>query len=400
MCLTEIYLPKRKAPVDANARSRFSNANERLDKMASDEFFKEQQEHSLIKALIVQKYFWAWASVMLGKAQADRICYIDLFAGPGRYQDGAKSTPLLVLEAAIQDKNPKMRNSLVTVFNDKDEGNVQSLQSAISELPGIATLKYQPQVMNNEVGTEIVEHFESIRMVPTLFFVDPFGYKGLSLRLVNAVLKNWGSDCIFFFNYNRVNMGVGNDAVLEHMEALFGRTVISILRPKLAGLSAAERELAVVDGVSQALVAMGGKFVLPFRFRDARGSRTSHYLIFVSKHVLGYTIMKGIMAGESSSHIQGVPSFEFSPATEAQPFLFELARPLDDLSPMLLEHFFGRTLSTKEIFDQHHVGRPYVMANYKAVLSELEKAGKVNCEPRAADRRMSKGKRSLATQSA
>ena len=363
--------------------------------MASNEFFKEQQEHSLIKALIVQKYFWSWASIMLGRARADRICYIDLFAGPGRYHDGAKSTPLLVLESAIQDKNPRMRECLVTVFNDKDEANVRSLQLAISELPGIATLKYQPQVMNNEVGTEIVEHFESIRLVPTLFFVDPFGYRGLSLRLVNAVLKNWGSDCIFFFNYNRINMGVGNDAVLEHMEALFGPTVIPILRPKLAGLSAADRELAVVDAVSQALMGMGGKFVLPFRFRDARGSRTSHYLIFVSKHVLGYTIMKGIMGIQSSSHIQGVPSFEFSPATKAQPFLFELARPLDDLGPMLLEHFFGRTLTTKEIFDQHHVGRPYVLSNYKMVLSELEKAGKVICEPRAADRRMLKGKPSF-----
>jgi three-Cys-motif partner protein len=363
--------------------------------MASNEFFKEQQEHSLIKALIVQKYFWSWASIMLGKARADRICYIDLFAGPGRYHNGAKSTPLLVLESAIQDKNPRMRESLVTVFNDKDEANVKPLQLAISQIPGINTLKYQPQVMNNEVGTEIVAHFESVRMVPTLFFVDPFGYKGLSLRLVNAVLKNWGSDCIFFFNYNRINMGVGNDAVLEHMEALFGPTVISILRPKLTGLSPADRELAVVDAVSQALVAMGGKFVLPFRFRDGHGNRTSHYLIFVSKHVLGYTIMKGIMGGESSSHAQGVPSFEFSPATRAQPLLFELARPLDDLGPLLLEHFFGRTLTTKEIFDQHHVGRPYILANYKAVLYDLEKAGKVTCEPSAAERRKIKGKPSF-----
>ena len=80
----------------------------------------------------------SWANVMLAKAQTDRICYIDLFAGPGRYHDGAKSTPLLVLETVIQDKNPRMRDRLVTVFNDKDEANVRSLQKAISELPGIA----------------------------------------------------------------------------------------------------------------------------------------------------------------------------------------------------------------------------------------------------------------------
>ena len=53
-------------------------------------------------------------------------------------------------------------------------------------------------------------------------FVDPWGYKGLSLRLINSVLKDWACECIFFFNYNRINMGLGNDAVKEHMDALFG----------------------------------------------------------------------------------------------------------------------------------------------------------------------------------
>src|SRR5207248_10024637 len=41
----------------------------------------------------------------------------------------------------------------------------------------------------------------------TFLFVDPFGYKGLSLQLVNSVIKDWGCDCVFFFNYNRISMG-------------------------------------------------------------------------------------------------------------------------------------------------------------------------------------------------
>ena len=52
--------------------------------------------------------------------------------------------------------------------------------------------------------------------------MDPWGYKGLSLRLINSVLRNWGSDCIIFFNYNRINMGLNNEFVREHMDALFG----------------------------------------------------------------------------------------------------------------------------------------------------------------------------------
>ena len=44
--------------------------------MSKGEFFQAQQEHSFIKALIVKKYFWSWANVMLAKAKTDRICYI------------------------------------------------------------------------------------------------------------------------------------------------------------------------------------------------------------------------------------------------------------------------------------------------------------------------------------
>ena len=41
---------------------------------------------------------------------------------------------------------------------------------------------------------------------------------------------------------------------------------------------------------------------------------------------------------------QGVASFEYSPASEAQPLLFELARPLDDLEVMMLDTFAGRSM--------------------------------------------------------
>jgi three-Cys-motif partner protein len=66
-------------------------------------FFDESTEQSRIKATIVRDYFWAWAQVMVPtvKKQKGRIAYIDLFAGPGRYKDGTKSTPLLVLERGL-----------------------------------------------------------------------------------------------------------------------------------------------------------------------------------------------------------------------------------------------------------------------------------------------------------
>jgi three-Cys-motif partner protein len=356
--------------------------------MTTDRFFEESKEQSAVKTAIVSKYFWSWARVIMPQAERGsekKIAYLDLFAGPGRYKDGTKSTPLLILEKAIEDE--KMSQMLVTMFNDKDDSNAQDLQSAIDQLPGIKKLKHPPVVMNSEVGSEMVKLFSSIHLVPTLFFVDPWGYKGLSLQLVNAVLKDWGCDCIFFFNYNRINMGLSNPMVREHMAALFGARRAEVLGGELEGLSPDDRETCIVEELCQALGAKQGRFVLPFSFKNDAGTRTSHHLIFVSKHVRGYSIMKDIMWKESSSYNQGVATFRYSPADKRFPLLFELQRPLDELEGILLEAFAGKTRTMREIFEHHHVGRPFVSANYKETLKQMESKGMIQCVPDAATRR-------------
>src|SRR5438045_1558773 len=119
--------------------------------MNTESFFDETKEQSQVKATIVSKYFWAWAKVIMptAKRRSAKIAYIDLFAGPGRYRDGTKSTPLLVLEKAIRDAD--MRRMLVTIFNDKDPQTATSLEEAIRGLPAIDTLTYHPKVYHGEV---------------------------------------------------------------------------------------------------------------------------------------------------------------------------------------------------------------------------------------------------------
>ena len=360
----------------------------------ADSFFAESREQSVVKATIVSKYYSAWANVVMRRSRSGRIAYIDIFAGPGRYDDGTKSTPLLVLEQAIA--NAEMRTALVAIFNDANEGHCQSLEKAVNELPGVDKLKNRPAVHNYVVGSELVASFGSLRDVPTLFFIDPWGYKGLSLRLINSVLRNWGSDCIFFFNYNRINMGLTNPAVKEHLDALFGAARAEALRAKLENLSPEERELTIVEELARALQEMGGTYVLPFRFKNADGSRTSHHLVFVSKNVTGYSIMKEIMAAESTSADQGVPSLEYNPADARFPLLFELTRPLDELEGMLLGDFAGQTLTTRQVFDEHHVGKRYIKKNYQEALRRLEAKGKIVTDPPAEKRPKRKGEVTFA----
>ena len=358
--------------------------------MSTGAFFDDQKEQSFVKSAIVSKYFWAWAKVITSVQNKydkpdKRIAYIDLFAGPGRYEDNTKSTPLLVLEKAIDE--PEMAKRLVTFFNDQNQKNVQSLEKEIKELPGIEKLKHKPVVENTEIDSAIADQFKKMNLVPTLLFVDPWGYKGLSLNLIDSVLKNWGCDCIFFFNYNRINMGLNNEVVREHMNALFGKQRANELRLKLSSLSPHERELTIVEELGQAFQTMGYKFVLPFRFRNDQGTRTSHHLIFISKDFVGYNIMKGIMANASSSSTQGVASFEYNPPDKRMSLLFELTRPIDDLAEMLLNEFSGQSLTLDDFYKSHSVNKPYTERNYKDVLLQLEADNKIKTYPPASDRR-------------
>ena len=168
-------------------------------------------------------------------------------------------------------------------------------------------------------------------------------------------------------------MGLNNDKVEAHMNALFGNNRCDILREKIKSKGKNERELIIIEELCQALKTYGSRYVLPFRFKDSKGRKTSHHLIFVSKNPKGYGIMKDIMAKESTNSNQGVPSFAYDPADflPEQTLLFKLSRPLDDLKDRLLEKFSGRTLSMIRIYEEDNIDTPYIKKNYKDALVYL-----------------------------
>ena len=345
--------------------------------MATAKFFDERTDQSEVKARIVQKYFYAWAQVIMPSAERNgkRIAYIDLYAGPGRYKDGAASTPLLVLQNAIE--HPKMSQMLVALFNDADTCKTATLQDEIKKLPGIEKLKHEPVVSCGEIDEDAERYFSESNLVPSFSFIDPFGYKGLSLKIIKGVIKDWGCDCVFFFNYNRINAGISNQIVAGHIEALFGKDRADQLRSRLPALSPVLREALILEELAAEIKSLGGTYVLPFTFKNSNATRTTHKLVFVSKSFKGYSIMKDIMAKESSTDDQGVPSLTYSPADASMPLLFSLQRPLDELKETLPRDFKGKELSVDQIYEQHSVNKPYVLKNYKEILVQLENEGKI-----------------------
>jgi three-Cys-motif partner protein len=385
--------------------------------MSTKNFYDEATESSKVKIAIVEKYFKAWAKIILGSQEKNevsdkKLAYIDLFAGPGSYKDGTISTPLLILKDAIADE--RLQKRLVTKFNDINKEYIDELEQAASKIPDIDKLEYPPIFSNREIGEKIVEEFKTTRFMPTLSFIDPWGYKGLSLDLILVTVRDWGCDCILFFNYNRIATAINNGLVKEHIDSLFGQEGAKKLQEELnLDDNSGEKELKLIEYFCNVVKESGRKeeikYVLPFRFKSERAERTSHYLIFISKSIIGYKIMKEIMYKSSSEQDQGIGSFEFAKphqgidsfeyivATSQQPFLFGFKRDIQKLSEDFLTCFADKTLKVeqiiKEAYGKYYVDTPYIQKSYREVLKLLESKQKVQTDPPANKRRkINKGK--------
>ena len=350
------------------------------------EFFKKLREGSRVKQRIVTEYFVAYNRVMARDPRM-KIGYADLFAGPGIYRssDGIshKSIPVVVCETVIREE--LFRKKVHLWFNDGDPGNYAQLKGTIDAIPGVETLQYKPTIGNSIVDSRWIGKLSKLT-VPTLVFLDPCGYKGLSLKLVASVLGGFGNDCIFFFNYSRINMKLDLEIMNASVDEFFEPERAKVLRSKIKDQSASGREEIILAAVKSSITDARA-IPLVFGFKSDRGRR-SHHLVYASKNRRAAEMMKNILRSASSEVTEGVGSGEHDPrASEAAPSLFGGLYEVED---RLLSRFRGRELEFGTILEEEAQTR-YPESNYRDALLKLEREGRVIVDPPAETRRFQAG---------
>lgn len=350
--------------------------------MSEKMLFDEQTPSMLLKAEIVTQYFTSWAQIA-SKRQGfgKKIAYLDLCAGSGKYQDGGHARPLLILERA--EENLYVRQSLVTLFNEFERRKARILEAEIAQLSRRLRLRYQPVISAYKASGDLLPLLEEVRAVPTLYVLDPWGYRGLSLALLEQALSESGSACIFFFNYNRIARSMNFELVEESLKLLFGEERAQDLRTSLESLERpGVRRQKIVEEISQASGRVGERFVLPFACKSERGSRIVQHVVLVSKDEQNYEIMKTLMAKMSTRKEEDIATFTYSPVEERKEYrqqsLFPESETLEDLKREILFRFAGQARTCKQVFRAHNVGTPFVEKNYRQAMSELEAEGKIS----------------------
>lgn len=353
--------------------------------MSTDGYWDDLEAHSEAKIAIVNKFFAAWAAIICGAMSQGYAVYLDLYAGKGTYNDGTPSTPIRVIQHVIG--NPTLAKKMRLVFNEANSDFVKALREAVAGIDGIESLVYSPEIYDYDVAEDGLELVHMYRNIPKMAFVDPWGYRGITRELLRALIVDWGSDCILFFNYRRVRAAIGNPKVEEHMLALFGENRLIELRSHIRSASPRDAEAILLAALCDSLRELGAQYTLPFTFRSAKDTQTTHHLVFMTKNFKGYEVMKEVMSKESSQQSQGVGSFRYCEADELQPVLFEYTRPLDELPGLLLRKFPGQTLTMSDVYMHHNVGTAFLKKHYKEALKTLEKDGRITVNPPLTERK-------------
>ena len=343
-------------------------------------FFKKKRKTSEIKSEVLNEYFKAWAAILL-KGQKYRkiktLLYVDLFSGPGLYDDESPSTPIKILNSINQSKGLYIDfdKSVKTFFNDKSEKLANDLKKNIENLPYYNEITHKPIIANEPASQKMLEkQLQSSN--PSLTFIDPLGYNYTQKMLLYSV-KNWGSDLFMLFNFNRIRAAIRNKKVKQNMMGIFATHYDQILEFDKKEQTPYKREEFIIK-IFKKIFEDRGYFILKFRVNFPDKNQTSHYLFFISKVNLAITRAKEIMTKYSDMQDDGVPLFGANIKQDPIFFPSLCEFSIQKLSEIILVNkssFNNKTI--EEIYREHNYNTNYVKQNYKDAVEILKNNNKI-----------------------
>lgn len=360
--------------------------------MKENFFFETQTISSKIKANIISEYFPSYCNIITSKYQPKQVRYIDLFAGPGFYEDGNASTPILIGRHC--SKNDLLRENVKLVFNDNFYHG--SLKTNFNKEFPIGTFKKKVHFGKSTVGEskEITQFLiqnthagnrrKSRNDYPSLLFIDPFGYKGIETLVLAEFLKNWGNEIFIFVNTKRIHPALENNKFEELMKDLFPTTFNNLKADRRFKSTVPEKLNLIIERLGEEYKTHLGQnvFYTAFKFQEEDSDATSHYILHITKGSRGYDLIKTIYNDFANvgTIFDGINTYTF----DAKKYGAEINELFDDdqsnidiLVEILLEKYKGKKLSSYELFEEHQISGLYSRNHYTKALRKLVEIDKM-----------------------
>lgn len=359
--------------------------------MKEQNFFEKQTLSSKVKASIVSEYFPKYCSIIVRKHVPEKIGYLDLFSGPGMYEDGNPSTPILIARNCLKDED--LKNRVWMVFNDKCYSE-QLKENFNKEFPE-GTFKYKPHFGHSTVGESqeindfIVKNTCKGRFneQPSVLFIDPWGYKGIETTVLSQFLSYWGNELFIFINSKRINPALENDKFEEPMRCLFPNSYDKVKVEIRNKRTVSERLQFIIDNLGKEYEALlkSRVYYTAFKFQEEDIETTSHFILHLTKNSRGFDLVKQIYNDFANvgTIFDGVNTYTFDVKKITNPVeeLFDTnSENIDALKNLLLEEYKGRTITSNDLFEEHQQNCLYSRSHYVKALRRLVEEGLIESE--------------------
>jgi three-Cys-motif partner protein len=328
------------------------------------------EPHTLAKHEILRRYLGAWFPI-LKRMNPAGLNYIDGFAGPGVYERGEVGSPVIAIRTAVEHILPMP--GIWFGFIEKDEARAESLEGVLqTSLPDLPA-NFEFEVFNGEfadVMEGILDDFDSEgkTLAPTFVFVDPFGYAGFPMELIERLLEPRASEILVTFMASRLRRFL--DEFHENaIDELFGFADWREARD----LSGDERTRFLLNLYKERLLqTTPAKHVFTFEM-VGRDGNTIYWLIFATKHVRGCEVMKEAMWGVDP---QGTFRF-FDAAAGVRTFILDEGDPewARQAQEFLWNSFRGQVVRVDRL--QRVIAPTPFLWRKRKILLPLEESGRI-----------------------
>ncbi len=162
--------------------------------------------HSEVKVRLLRLYLERYLNVLTQSGWFNKVYVYDLFCGEGYYEDGGKGSPIAILETIgdIHKKSLQTRGKtghFDCQFNDLDASKVTRLEWAVNdkklftkEMGDISFTKDDYAV----VLPKVISKVDSLKKEKAFVFIDPYGYKDISIKHICSLLRNGNTEVLLF----------------------------------------------------------------------------------------------------------------------------------------------------------------------------------------------------------
>ena len=352
------------------------------------------REHTAAKHEVYRKYLEPWINKLTYlnevRNRHNKIRIVDCFAGRGSYVrtegcDGVElrhidtptdlpGSPQIILDKATYRSDEF--EVAECVFIEYNKNNFEILEETINGTQGIAD-NVDVRCVNGAFQEEILDIVEDTdgSDCPTLFFIDPFGFKSLDYDVITEIGSTPQFELIITFMQRDMNRFLEVDFHEEAMENVFGtpdfRDGVDSFDP--------ENWESIVEYYTNRLEANGPDYTFEYLITEPDTRQTVYYLVFGSNHPNGLKVMREVM------QTCGTGSFGYAPKhvehDREQSGLGSFMGGTESTKQFLLDNFGEYRIEFRTLVEKCSEMRKYedeVESDYREAIKQLESEGKLD----------------------